>query len=148
MWFAATYGNPQNHGGGSNLAGWTRAGQILFPRRLPGSRVPWEFQPQRPDTDHFNRDFKPGQARGGVQICRLDPRDGSVTRVTQNAPPAWDFRASESPDGRRIVFCRAPTGGVPAIWVMNADGGHPHLLTRGLENKGADHPRWFMHTEL
>jgi TolB protein len=71
MWFAATYGPPQNRGGGSNIASWTRDGQIIFPRRLPGSKVAWEFQPQRPDTDHFNRDFKPELARGGVEICRL-----------------------------------------------------------------------------
>jgi TolB protein len=142
MWFAASYGNPGNRGGGSNLAAWTRGGQILFPQRLPGSKVAWEFQSQRPDTDHFNRDFKPEAARGGVEICRLSPREGGVTRLTQNQPPVWDFRASASPDGRQVVFCRAETGGVPAIWVMDADGGNPRLLTRGLEDKGADHPRW------
>jgi len=142
MWFAATYGDPQNRGGGSNIAGWTHDGQILLPRKLPGTKVPWEFQPQRPDTDHFNRDFKPEQARGGVEICRLNPRDGGVTRLTQSAPPVWDFRASESPDGRLVVFCRAQTGGVPAIWIMDADGRNQRLLTCGFENKGADHPRW------
>jgi TolB protein len=142
MWFGATYGNLRNRGGGSNMASWTRNGQILFPRRLPGSKVAWEFQPQQPDTDHFNRDFKPELARGGVEICRLNPRDGRATRLTRSEPPVWDFRASESPDGRSVVFCRAETGGVPAIWVMDSDGSKPRLLTRGLEEKGADHPRW------
>jgi len=37
MWFAATYGTPQNRGGGSNLASWTRDGQILFQE---GCRMP------------------------------------------------------------------------------------------------------------
>lgn len=142
MWFAATYGNPQNRGSGSNIPAWTRDGQILFPRRQPGSKVPWEFQPQRPDTDHFNRDFKPELARGGVEICRLSPHTGVVTALTQAEPGVWDFRASESSDGRSIVFCRAETGGVPAIWVMDADGRNARLLTRGFEGKGADHPRW------
>ncbi len=64
MWFGASYGNPRNRGGGSNLPAWTLDGQILFPRRLPGSKVAWEFQSQRPDTDHFNRDYKPELARG------------------------------------------------------------------------------------
>ena len=142
MWFAATYGHPQNRGGGSNLAGWTRDGQILFPRKLNGSKVPWEFQPQRPDTDHFNRDFKPEQARGGVEVCRLNPRDGRISRLTQSEPPVWDFRASESPEGHSIVFCRAETGSVPAIWVMDTDGRNARLLTRGFQDQGADHPRW------
>jgi TolB protein len=141
-WFGATYGNPQNRGGGSNMPMWTRDGAILFSRKLPGSKVAWEFQPQRPDTDHFNRDFKPDQARGGAEICRLDPRDGSVTRLTASMPSVWDFRASESSDGRQIVFCRALTGEPPSIWVMNSNGQKARLLTRGLEGKGADHPRW------
>jgi Tol biopolymer transport system component len=142
MWFGATYGNPQNRGGGSNTPAWTRDGQILFPRRRTGTKVPWEFQSQRPDTDHFNRDFKPDLARGGVEICRLDPRSGAMTVLTHREPPAWDFRASESSDGKHVVFCRAETRDVPGIWVMNADGGHPCLIARGLDDQGADHPRW------
>ena len=74
MWFAATYGNPKTRGGGSNVPAWSHDGSILFPRRLPNSKVPWEFQPERPDIDHFNRDYKPALARGGTEICRLDPR--------------------------------------------------------------------------
>jgi TolB protein len=142
MWFAATYGDPKTRGGGSNVPVWTRDGSILFPRRLPDSKVAWEFQPQRPDVDHFNRDYKPEQARGGTQICRLDPRDGRVNVLTDSDPPLWDFRASESPDGKQIVFCRAATGAAPAIWVADADGKNPHLVTRGQDDRGADHPRW------
>jgi len=48
----------------------------------------------------------------------------------------------ESPDGRLIAFCRAETGGAPGLWVMRADGSGQRLLTRGLEDRGADHPRW------
>jgi TolB protein len=142
MWFAATYGDPKNRGGGSNIVAWTRDGAILFPRRIPGSKVAWEFQPQRPDTDHFNRDFKPELARGGTEIWRLDPRDGSLTRLTPAEPPVWDFRVSESPDGRQIVFCRATIGESPAIWIMDADGGNARELTKGFNDRGADHPRW------
>ncbi|HXJ58852.1 MAG TPA: serine/threonine protein kinase [Verrucomicrobiae bacterium] len=142
QWFGATYGNSQTHGGGSNMPMWTRAGQILFSRRLSGSKVPWEFQGNRPDTDHFNRDFKPELARGGTEICRFDPRTGALARLTQSNPAVWDFRASESPDGQHIVFCRASTGGMPAIWVMNPDGTNQRMLTQGLKNQGADHPRW------
>jgi len=142
QWFGATYGNPGNRGGGSNMPMWTKGGGILFSRKLPGSKVPWEFQPQRVDTDHFNRDYKPELARGGAEICRLNPRDGSVTRLGGSGEAVWDFRASESPDGEQIVFCRAMTGMPPAIWMMNADGTRARRLTGGLEEKGADHPRW------
>jgi TolB protein len=142
MWFAATYGDPQTRGGGSNVPSWTRDGSILFPRRTSGAKVAWEYQAGRRDVDHFNRDYKPELARGGSEICRLDPRDQSVTVLTHGDPPVWDFRASESPDGQHIVFCRAAIGGAPAIWVMGSDGKNPRLVTRGLDDRGADHPRW------
>lgn len=147
MWFAATYGNPENRGGGSNVPTWTRDGNILFPKRLPGSKVAWEFQANRPDTDHFNRDYKPQEARGGVGICRLDPTTGKTEAVTEAAPGRWDFRATESPLGNQIAYCCAATGGVPALWVQNHMGNPPPaLLSRGFEDKGADHPRWLPQT--
>jgi TolB protein len=142
QWFGATYGPPAQRGGGSNMPMWTHDGAILFSQKLPDSKVPWEFQPQRPDTDHFNRDFKPQLARGGAEICRLEPMTGSRTRLTRSSPPVWDFRASEAPNRQHIIFCRAETGGVPGIWAMDLDGNHPRALTKGWEDKGADHPRW------
>lgn len=142
MWFAATYGDPQTRGGGSNVPRWTRDGCILFPRRTPGAQVAWKYRTGQPDLDHFNRQYLPEQAHGGAQICRLDPRDGSITELTSSDPPVWDFRASESPDGASIVFCRAATGEPPAIWTMDADGSNPRLITRGIDDRGADHPRW------
>jgi TolB protein len=142
MWFGATYGDPKTRGGGSNIPQWTHDGCVLFPRRLPNSKVPWEHQPKRPDVDHFNRDFKPELARGGTEICRLDPRDGRITALTQSNPPVWDFRGSESPDGKQIVFCRAKTGGAPGIWVMDSDGKNQREITHGRDDLGADHPRW------
>jgi TolB protein len=141
-WFGATYGNPEYRGGGSNMPRWTADGRILFSKRLPDSRVAWEFQAGRPDVDHFNREYKPELARGGTVICRLDPHSGSITPLTQREPPVWDFRPAPSPDHRRILFCRAATGEAPALWIMDAGGGGQSLLTRGLEDRGADHPRW------
>jgi Tol biopolymer transport system component len=143
MWFTATYGGPGAHGGGSNLLAWTPDGRLLFPRRSPGAKVPWEFQPHRQDVDHFNRDFKPENARGGTQICRLDPLTGRTEELTPLVPGQWDFRAAPSPDGRRLAFCRALTGESPGLYVAEAKpGARPRLLTRGYHDLGADHPRW------
>jgi TolB protein len=142
QWFATSYGNEKHHGDGSNVPQWCPDGRILYTRKLPGSQSAWQYQAQRPDTDHFNRDFKPEEARGGTEICLLSPKDGSVTRLTHNDPPQWDFRATCSPDGKRILFCRAKNGEFPAIWVMDADGKNQRLLTRGLDDQGADFPRW------
>jgi Tol biopolymer transport system component len=142
MWFAATYGGRTTRGGGSNVPAWTQDGSILFPQRLPGSKVAWEYRVGQADVDHFNREFKPELARGGSEICRLDPQGGAITPLTRSDPPTWDFRASESPDGSTIVFCRAATGEPPAIWVMDSRGGGERRLTAGRGGLGADHPRW------
>jgi TolB protein len=104
--------------------------------------VPWEYQSQRPDTDHFNRDYKPESARGGTQICLLDPQNESITALTADESGVWDFRCNESSDGRYVVFCRAATGEAPAVWVMDRDGNKARRLTQGVDDLGADHPRW------
>lgn len=142
QWFAATYGNPQARGSGSNMPTWTPDGKILFSRLTPGARVAWDYRPDRPDTDHFNRDWRPDLARGGTEICRIDPRDGSIVRLTHSEPAVWDFRASSSPDGRWVAFCRCAVGETASLWVMDTDGGNERRLTGGLEGRGADHPRW------
>jgi TolB protein len=142
QWFAATYGGASNRGGGSNMPGWTRDGAILFSRRLSGSRVPWAYQAGRPDTDHFNREFKPEAARGGAQIVRLHPATGRVEELTPAREGTWDMRASQSTDGRYIVFCRSATGESPSLWVMRSTGADPRMITRGIDDSGADHPRW------
>ncbi len=142
LWFAATYGGEKNRGGGSNVPAWTPAGQILFPRRTPGAQVPWKYRADQPDVDHFNRDFRPDDARGGTQIVRLNSASGETIEITPRQQDVWDFRASAAPDGRQIVFCRAATGEGPAIWIADADGGNARLVTRGVDDLGADHPRW------
>jgi TolB protein len=142
MWFAATYGNAHHHGGGSNVVAWTRKGRLLIPRRLPGSRVPWPFQPNRPDTDHFNRDFRPDAAQGGTWIDRIDPQTGSSEPVTEPREGIWDFRCSESVDGRWITFCRASTGGLPSLWVQPTERGTALEIVTDPEGTGIDHPRW------
>lgn len=142
MWFAATYGDPAQRGGGSNLPAWTREGAILFPRRTPGAQVPWAYQADQPDTDHFNRAYQPASARGGVCISRIAPDTGVITDLTPPRARRWDFRACIAPDGRHIAYCRAETGGQPALWVMDVDGRNARCIARGREDSGADHPRW------
>jgi TolB protein len=114
-WFGATYGNPEHRGSGSNMPMWTHDGEILFSRRLPNARTAWEFQANRPDTDHFNRDWKPELARGGTEVCRLNPHTGAITRLTYSDPPTWDFRACESPSAKWIAFCRCAVGETPSL---------------------------------
>ena len=124
------------------MLSWTRDGKILYSRRTAGARTAWEYQANRPDVDHFNRDWKPEVARGGTEICELNPRDGKVERLTKSERAVWDFRASEAPDGTRIVFCRCAVGETPALWIMNRNGGGERMLTWGLKESGADQPRW------
>lgn len=142
LWFAATYGTATHRSGGSNVPAWTQDGHLLASVRLPGSRVPWEYQAGRPDTDHFNRDFKPDQARGGTSIARIDPRTGATTFLTPRVEGVWDFRGTESPGGDLVAFCRAVTGGVPHLRVVASRGGASWKVHDGIGPGGLDHPRW------
>lgn len=142
MWFGATYGRPGQRGGGSNIPAWTRDDRVLFPRRLPGSKVPWEYQAHRPDTDHFNREYKPESAVGGTHLCLLDPANGEQVALTGSVAGTWDFRGTPSPSGRSIAFCRAKTGDVPELWVLDTATRELRFLTRGPNDQGVDHPRW------
>lgn len=145
QWFGTSYGNPATRGGGSELVQWSPDGRwVTHTRRLPGAQTAWVFQPQRPDTDHFNRDYHPETARGGTEICLLDPFSGEVRGLTHSDPPVWDFRPRFSPDGRQIAFCRAAVGQPSALWLMEADGSRPRRLTAGYQGLGADHPRWIL----
>ena len=80
LWFAATYGSPGNHGSGSNMPIWSKDGSILISRRLPNSKVAWEYKKDHTDVDHFNRAYKPELARGGTEICRLDKKSSTYDR--------------------------------------------------------------------
>ncbi|HEY4309191.1 MAG TPA: hypothetical protein VGN12_07035 [Pirellulales bacterium] len=142
MWFAATYGDTTSRGSGSNLPAWTHDGCILYPRRTEGARIAWPYRVGQPDLDHFNRDYKSEDARGGTEIFRLDPRNGQSTALTHSDPAVWDFRASESSDGRYIIFCRAATGAAPTLWVMDAEGHNAKEISKGRDDRGLDHPRW------
>ncbi len=143
LWFASSYGVAGNHGSGSIIPEWSSDGRsILVNRRIPGSKVPWEFQPNRPDTDHFNRDFKPEAARGGTHICLIDPRSGRVRELTPAREGLWEWGPHFTPDGKRIVFHRAAAGELPSIWVMNANGSGQRRVTRGTDNQGAIFSRW------
>ena len=142
MWFAATYGSAHHRGGGSNVPVWTQRGHILAPLRIPGSRVPWEYQAQRPDTDHFNREFKPDHARGGTAIAEIDPRNGSIAWLTPQTEGVWDFRATESPAARRVAFCRAESGSVPHLRIVDRRELRSSKIHDGLGAGGLDHPRW------
>ena len=90
---------------------WTPDGALIASCRTPGARVPWAYQPQRPDVDHFNRDFVPEQARGGAQIRRFDIDSGTSEALTEAAEGIWDFRQSASPDGKQLLFCRSRRSG-------------------------------------
>lgn len=142
QWFAASYGPPEAKGGGSNLPVWTPAGKLLFSRRMPDSKVPWEYQAERADTDHFNRDYKPLSARGGTGIAQYDPRTDQFAWLSEPTTGQWDFRPAVSPDGKFVAFCRAQTGHVPTLWVMSSNGADARPIAEGRDQRGIDHPRW------
>ena len=145
QWFAASYGSPDTRGSGSNIPQWSPDGLVVtYTRAKPDSRTAWQWATDRPDNDHFNRNYRPGEARGGTDICLLNPFTRAITQITDNEPLVWDFRTVWAPEGDRIAFCRAKVGYPSELWVMDADGQNQLFLTRGEEDKGVDHPRFLL----
>ena len=62
------------------------------------------YQATAADTDHFNRDFKPEYARGGTEICRLDPADGSIVPLTSSPPRCGTFASANRRAATRSSF--------------------------------------------
>lgn len=142
-WFGAAYGNPASRAGGSNIARWKPSGHVCTYTRLqPGSRTAWRHNPNPDYDDHFNRDYHPEDARGGTQLCLLNPFTGQLAELTPQVDRRWDFRTAWSADGAKLAFCRAQIGEPPELWVMNPDGTGERLLSRGAHDCGADHPSW------
>lgn len=143
LWFASSYGVPGNRGNGSIIPEWSPDGSaVLVNRKLPGSRPPWEFQAQRPDTDHFNRDYHPERARGGTQLSLLDRATGRFRDLTKPEEGEWNWGGRFTKSGERVIFHRARVGETPGIWIMRADGSEQRLLTRGKDGQGAIFSRW------
>lgn len=140
---SAVHGAKGNGAGGSNIPRWSPTGSgILYSRRMPDSKLPWEHDPNPRRDDHFNRQFKPELARGGTAIVLLDPKTGHEQPLTRPTAAQWDFRGEWSCDGRQILFCRAATGSNAALWIMDRDGRRARQLTAGEQGRGVDHPRW------
>jgi TolB protein len=140
-WFGAAYGPAEARGGGSNTSQWSPDGStITYTRLAPGSHPDCEYHPELPD--HQELVYRPELARGGTQLCLLDPHTGQIVELTGHQEARWDCRPTWSPDGQRIAFVRAVVGHPSELWIMDGDGTGQRLLTRGYGERGADHPRW------
>jgi Tol biopolymer transport system component len=143
QWFGTSYGPGDNHGGGSNFPHWSPDGMwITYTRCSPGAQTAWVYRKDRPDTDHFNCNYAPDQARGGSQICLINPKTGEIREVTPFQEKLWAWRTRWSPDSKQIVYASAKVGQNAELWIINADGSQPRKLTSGFDSKGADFPFW------
>jgi Tol biopolymer transport system component len=149
-WLSPVFGDPTTKGGGSELSHWWPDGSaVTWVRLKAGSQTPWPMMESVEVDDHWNRDYRPDQARGGTDLCLLDPStgdtrgvSGGARAITDNAPGVWDFRFTPSPQGDRLLFCRSRTGSCSELWTAQADGSSARMLTDGVEGAGVDHPRW------
>jgi TolB protein len=71
------------------------------------------------------------------ELYRVPLAGGAAVRLTRNR--ASDYFPVASPDGRRIAFV-SDRGGDEDIWVMEADGSRPRVLTRDRPRAGGPAP--------
>jgi Tol biopolymer transport system component/LysM repeat protein len=77
-------------------------------------------------------------ASGSYQLYRLDLASGQSTQLTDSA--GLNFAPVFSPDGGAIAFVSTRSGGIPAIWLMDATGGNPRQVSLGVGR--ATSPAW------
>jgi len=68
-----------------------------------------------------------GQIEEGSELFELDLAEGAkATQLTQTGGNVFDY--APSPDGERIAFSAENEVGGLDLWVVDRDGGNPHLL--------------------
>ena len=81
-------------------------------------------------------------------ITTVRPDGSDRRRLTPRWPPASDSAPVWAPDGKTLVFVRAPVGGgaargIPQVWSMWPDGSHRHALTTPYPDGGDNlEPTW------
>jgi TolB protein len=135
QWFGTTYGSVAYRSGGSDYPRWSPDGKmILFTHLLPNSHPDVYFDPNRPD--HQENVYKPELARGGTQLCTINPFTGKITELTAPEESIWIHHPEWSPDGKRIVFSKGKAGCRSELWIMDSDGGNQRFLTKGYKERG------------
>ncbi len=140
-WFGTSYGVAGHRGGGSNMTSWIPGQErITWTRLLPDSHADARYDASRPD--HQELLHAPELARGGTQLCALDPDSGDAAEITAAEEGRWDYHASWSAAGDAVAFSRARVTQPPELWIAAADGLSARRLSAGYDRWGAGFGRW------
>ena len=77
---------------------------------------------------------------GDAAVYRARPDGTGPENLTRS--DSDDGEPEYSPDGRRIAFTSTREAEGPRIWIMNADGGSPRLLSPDLPGAAQHGPAW------
>jgi len=143
QWFGTSFGPKEKPGSGSIFPKWSPDGRwITYCRCSDGARTAWVYNKNRSDTDHFNCEYLPEQAKGGSQLCLIEIPSGRIVEITPLIEKEWIWKAEWSPDSRYIGYNRAVVGQNPEIWIVGIDGFPSQFLTKGIQAKGASIAMW------
>jgi Tol biopolymer transport system component len=115
---------------------------VMPPRLGGGGTVAWS-----PDGRRIAYAATTGRSEASA-IYTVDAEGGGRRRLTPSQPPYDDASPVWSPDGKSLLFMRAPVGGgaergVSEVWTMRADGSHQRPFTKGYPDGGDNvEPAW------
>ena len=71
------------------------------------------------------------------EVRVIDVEGTGLRNLTND--PAMDYAPAWSPNGKQIAFASERRFPLPHVWLMNADGSNPHVLTRAF---AGEYPSW------
>ena len=120
-----------------------RARQVnILQSGLGGGTVAWS-----PDGRRIAYAATTGRSDASA-IYTVDTNGRDRRRLTPSRPPYYDESPVWSPDGKSLLFVRAPVGGgaeraVREVWTMRSDGSHQRPLTKAYPDGGDNlEPAW------
>lgn len=136
-YFATAFGLEGYRMGGSNCPIWTPDSRLIFSPMMEGSHPDCHFDGSQ--RSHEELIYDPSMGRGGCNLSLMDPKDGSVTALTEMCEGGWDFRPRLSKDGEWLLYTHSSFGCASEVRLLHMTTGERRVITSGTNGCGADH---------
>jgi Tol biopolymer transport system component len=152
VWLTTACSSPSTPAAMGPIDVTTFSGQIVFDNSEDIFTINADGTDLKQLTKNPGAEFDPMWSPDGTQIVYRDSRrgmnqddeiyvmnaDGSSQTNLSNSPSSNEWGPAWSPDGKQIAFNSNHAGGLPQLYIMNADGSN----WKQLGEQEAEYPSW------